>query len=190
MRLLPLLIAVSLVAACHHRPDVVRTTVSYLGHDEAVAPPHRLPAKRVFVTAENRRGDAEKIGADESMNVPITADIAAITSMVEAGFRTELGRVGVHVAPSAQDCDVILKVGINDLKVSEGFVYTATLMTLLEVSDAGGNAIGRQAIEASGTHFGDGYSGAEVNAAMNNALAQLIANAFQSDELMRMLGSP
>jgi hypothetical protein len=190
MRLLPLLIALSPLAACHHRPDVVRTTVSYLGHDEAVAPPHRLPAKRVFVAVENRRGDAEKIGADESMNVPITADIAAITTMVDAGFRTELGRVGVRVAPSAQDCDVILRVGINDLKVSEGFVYTATLMTLLEVSDAGGNAIGRQAIEATGTHFGDGYSGAEVNAAMNNALAQLIANAFQSDELMRMLGSP
>jgi hypothetical protein len=187
MRLLPLLLALSLASACRHRPDVVVTRVSYLGHDEAVTAPRHVPSKRVFIVAENRRGDAPKVGEDESMHVPITADIPAIPKMVEDGFRAELARVGAHVAPSAQDCDVILKVGINDLKVSEGFVYTATLVTTLEVSDAAGNAIGKSTIEASGTHFGDNYSGEEVNAAVNNALAQVIANAFQNDALMGML---
>jgi hypothetical protein len=189
MRLLPMLIALAVVAtACRHRPEVVQARVAYLGHDDAVNPPRRVPTKRVFIAVENRRGDAEKIGEDDNMHVPITASFGAITQMVDAGFRTELARVGVRVAPNAQDCDVILHVGLNGLKVSEGATYSATFVAALEVSEAGGNALGGTTIEATGVRWGDDYSGEEVNAALNNALAQLIANALQDARLMQLLG--
>ena len=177
-------------AACHHRPDVVMTSVRYPGHDEGVRPPARLPNQRIFIVVENHRGAEPSIGEDNSTHVPIHADPEALARMVDAGFKTELTRLGVRVASGPQDSDLVLKVGLNEVKVVENVTYYATLLTVMEVTDSGGNSLGRFPIQGEAGHWGDDYSGPEVNATLNNALAALISNALQNPELMHMLGAP
>jgi hypothetical protein len=175
--------------ACHHRPEVVNTAVRYLGHDEGVHPPARLPNQRIFIVVENHRGSEQAIGEDNATHVPIHADPEALARMVDAGFKTELTRLGVRVASGPQDTDLVLKVSLNEVKVVENFTYYATLLTVMEVTDPSGSSLGRFPVQGEAGHWGDDYSGPEVNATLNNALAALISNALQNPELMRMLGA-
>src|SRR5262249_32726888 len=101
----------------------------------------------------------------------------------------EFKRLGIRLAESPQNTDVVLRVGLNDVKVVESATYYATLLATFDVTDPAGNSLGRFSIGGEAAHWGRDYRGEEVNATLNHALAQLIANVLQHAELMRALGA-
>ncbi|MHB8874968.1 MAG: hypothetical protein ACYC8T_14875 [Myxococcaceae bacterium] len=95
-------------AAC--LPREVRTPVQYLGHDDEVVAPRKVPTKRVFIEVENQRANSTMLGEDTSQHVPIVGDPKAISRMTLAGFRTEFAHVGIRVAKSRGEADRVIRV--------------------------------------------------------------------------------
>lgn len=181
------LVLMALAPAC--RPRVVFTPVEYLGHDDEVVAPRRVPTKRVFIEVDASRVNSSALGEDAAKHVPITGDPNAVARMVLEGFRTEFAHVGIPLAQSRADADRLLRVVLTSVKVQESVFYQADLKAVLEVSTREGAPMGRTEADGIGLRYGDDYSAEEVNCALNNALAKLIAGALGKAEFLRLLGN-
>ena len=73
------------------------------------------------------------------------------------------------------------------MSVEEGGSYSARLVALVEVTDAGGATLGSSTLEGAGAHKGNDYDGAEVNVTLNKAVADLIGRVFSDVSLMSKL---
>jgi hypothetical protein len=171
--------------ACRHRPKVVEVPVTYLGPSERE--PKSIPLRRVYVVVENRFGQSKKIGRDVNANVPIQAEPVEVVRLVEAGFRSELERIGAKVAATAEEADVFLKVGLSVVSVEETGSYSGRLVGQIEVTDAGGATLASSTLEGAGTHQGRDYDGSEVNVTLNKALGDLVGRVFNNESLMSRL---
>lgn len=187
MRLFFIALLVLSAVACRHRPKVVEVPVTYLGSGPTDRDPKTLPTRRVFVDVENRFGASRKIGRDVNASIPIQAEPADVVRMVDAGFRSELARVGAKVAASANEADVVLKVGLSVVSVEEGGSYSGRLVAQIEVTDQGGATLASSTLEGASSHQGADYDGSEVNATLNKALADLIGRVFSNESLMSKL---
>ena len=187
MRLFCIALVTLSAFSCRHRPAVVEVPVTYLGSGSAASAPKTVPAQRIFVAVDNRFGESRQIGKDKNSAVPIHAEPADLVRLVDAGFRAELARVGAQVAATANEADVVLKVGVNVVNVEEGASYSARLVAQIEVTDPGGKTLGFSTLEGAGAHTGRDYDGSEVNVTLNKALADLIARFFTDGSLMTRL---
>jgi hypothetical protein len=186
--ILCLALVLSSLAACGPRQIVV--PVRYLGHDPAVRSPAEVGTHKIAFSWQ-LDGVKDQIGENlqKSDPIPVIAARDEVAKFIQGSFEYEFKLFGFVLEADPAAATRRVDVSVTNFSVHEDNMFNADIAALLKVTDASGKVIAQKSYSGHGKRFGRSRNPREYNAALNNAVANLINGFMQDKEFIHALAA-
>jgi hypothetical protein len=148
---------------------------------------------RVFVKVTDDRSDKTTIGhnvEDSAKPIDVVDTGEAPDQFVAEGISTELKKLGVTIADSADTADRILQVSLKTFSVEEGGTYKAQLLALVQVTDKTGKTLLNKSAPGESSTWGHSKEAANYQQVLSNAVVDMTSGLLSSADFSQALSVP